>query len=440
VHVCQRLRQIIRGSPRSLGLFICSSIRSSFRKSLRYWPDFPILISHRISPGRGNDDLIAALEHPDRVLHASLEIMSPKVKEVLEMMKVPLPALEVFHLTGPSLGRDEGEDSSTVELPDDFLGGSAQCLHHLLLRGIALPGLPKLLLSARGLVSLHLRPIPTTGPGHISPEAMVGALAGLAKLENLSIKFRSPIPPHKQRGRLLGHLVRDVLPALTKFRFEGENEYLEDLVAQIDTPRVKDIEIEYFMREVETRQLSQFISRAATFELAQFRTAHVVVCLDQASIELDQAKHNQAHHNQVHFRLRMSPESDFSIPCMTRVLGQFVAMLCNVDHLSINGSHHEEFRRGLDSVYKTELISLLLLFPAVEVLRVSGAFTVDVVSALQDIAEERVTEVLPALNLLLLGKDDGNEPAGPPERFISLRRLSGRPVAVHLNDSGLSEV
>jgi hypothetical protein len=419
-HVCQRWRQIIRGSPRSLGLYICSYFRSSFRKRLRCWPEFPILISHRIPRDGGNDDLIAALEHPDRVLHVNLEISSPEVKEVLEMMKVPFPALKVFHLTGPSLDSEEDEYTSIFELPDDFLGGSAQSLQHLFLKVIALPGLPKLLSSARRLVSLHLRPLPATGPSHISPEAMVGALAGLTWLEILSIELRSP---HRQRRRLPDPPIRVVLPALTKFEFEGENEYLEDLVAQIDTPRVKEINIQSFMREVETRQLSQFIGRAANFELAHFRAADVVVLSDHASIELDRTEHNQAH-----FSLIMSPESDFSIPCMTRVLGQFIAMLCNVGHLSIYGPHHEEFRRGLDSMYKTELLTLLHLFPAVGTLHASGALAVDIISALQDIVEEKVTEVLPALTLLLLG--DGVGPVGPPERFLSLCRLSSRPVAI----------
>lgn len=44
-----------------------------------------------------------------------------------------------------------------------------------------------------------------------------------------------------------------VLPALTHFVFGGDSEYLEDLVAQIDAPRVDDVRIECFAQEVQTR-------------------------------------------------------------------------------------------------------------------------------------------------------------------------------------------
>ena len=420
VHVCQKWRQIIFGSPRYLGLHLHSSFRSSFRKKLSCWPEFPITIDHCISEDKDNDDLIAALEHPGRVLHVCLLITHSEVSEVLDMMQVPFPSLTVLDLNGPNA---EGEDS-IFELPDDFLGGSAPCLHRLRLKDIAFPGLPKLLLSTRDLVSVHLRHIPSTGHGHISSEAMIGGLAGLTRLETLSIKFRFPIPPHKQRRRLPDPPIRVVFPALTEFVFIGENGYLEDLMTQIDTPRVKDIRIRsFFAQEVETHQLSRFIARAAIFELAQFRAAYVVFGLHYASIELDEYEGHKAR-----LRFTMILELDFSIPCMARALGQFVGMLSNVNRLSVYGLQDEEFRAGLHSMDNIEWLTILRLFNAVEAVYISGALTVHIASALQDIAEDRITEVLPALNLLQLSQDDGR--VGPPERFLSLRQLSGFPVTV----------
>jgi hypothetical protein len=66
--------------------------------------------------------------------------------------------------------------------------------------------------------------------------------------------------PRRQRVQAAG---RATLPALTRFEFTGENEGLEALVAQIDTPQVEVVEIWYRTPEVKTRQLSQFIDRTA---------------------------------------------------------------------------------------------------------------------------------------------------------------------------------
>jgi hypothetical protein len=136
------------------------------------------------------------------------------------------------------------------------------------------------LLSARGLVSLEVEYTATSGYAYISPEEMVGGLAGLTRLRNLCITFQLPeLPPYtdeqpKERELLdLPLAMHATLPALTEFEFTGENQYLEDLVAKIDAPVVEDVEIEYFAAEVETRQLSQFISRTANFEFAQCKWA-----------------------------------------------------------------------------------------------------------------------------------------------------------------------
>ncbi len=74
------------------------------------------------------------------------------------------------------------------------------------------------------------------------------------------------------------------------------------------------------------------------------------------------------------------------------------------------------------------------LFPAVEVLHLSGAVGADIASSLEDIAEEVATDVFPALHTIWLDDrdDDYYEPmeVGPVElqQFLSLHRRSGHPV------------
>ena len=350
--------------------------------------------------------------------------MSPEVsvKEVLEMMQVPFPALTDLDLSVP--------EGHVLDLPDRFLGGSVPSLQHLRLEHIAFPGLPQLLLLARNLVSLQLEYIPATGDSYISPEAMVGGLDGLTRLRTLYITFRPAVHPRRQRSRIPIPPMRSVLPALTEFVFKGENEYSEDLVTQIDTPGVEDLRIDFFMQEVETCQLPLFINRTANLELAQFRTARVIFGFRYASIQL---YHPQRGLDQARLSFTTYLELDSPIPYMTRILGQLVAMLSSVGHLSIHGAEHEELGWRPESMDNTECLPLLHLFPAVEALLVTGGVAGHIASALQDIAEERVNEVLPALHLLQLG--DGNSLVGLPGRFLSFRQLSGRPVTVVVNDS-----
>lgn len=400
-----------------------------FRRSLSVWPEFPIIVDYVIK--WEEDNVIAALEHPDRVDRVCIFIDSDVLaRELFEMMQVPFTALTYLHLTGPA------EADLMLDLPAQFLGGFAPCLQYLRLTYISFPALPKLLLSARGLVSLEVEYTCTSGYAYISPEEMVGGLAGLTRLRNLCIKFQLPeLPPYsderpEERELLdLPLATHAILPALTQFEFAGENQYVEDLVAKIDAPGVEDVEIEYFAAEVETRQLSRFIGRTANFEFAQFKRAQVTYYPDKARIKLDHPQGASESH-QVHCSLTTKiryPEF-FQVQLMTCVLGQLFAMLSNVDSLSVNYQHIPRWSERDITLENIEWLTLLPLFPAVEALHVSKGFAVQFASTLEDIAEESVTGVLPALHLLWLG--DGDEVVGSPERFLSLRRLSGCPVTV----------
>jgi hypothetical protein len=446
VQVCQRWQQIIYGSPRYLDLHLHCSNRTSFRENLSRWPEFPLNVEHiialyEVASDDDDNDLIVALEQPDRVHRINLMITSSdsRVHEVLEKMKVPFPALTHLDLTGP----DPDHDKEGITLPCDFLGESAPCLQHLHFDGITFGELPKLLLSARGLVSLQLEdnPLGFNGYfGYFSPEAMVGGLAGMTRLMTICIRFRYPqdssVPEEGyQEGGRSEPPMRAVLPALTKFVFRGKSKYLEDLVARIDMPSVEDIEIDYFGVPfgVEVHELSQFVGRTANLEFAPFRRAQVAFGDFYSQIKLDLPPGER---RQVRFSLGVQIadsitdlELDVLVPCMARVLGQLTTVLSNVGHLSFDRkqSLQEEYNRMDNS----KLLPLLLLFHAVEELHVSGPLAGHTAAVLENIAEERVTEVMPALHSLWL--KNGDKPVGSTERFLSLRQLSGRPVTVANN-------
>ncbi|KAH9020972.1 hypothetical protein EDB84DRAFT_549953 [Lactarius hengduanensis] len=196
-----------------------------------------------------------------------------------------------------------------------------------------------------------------------------------------------------------------VLPALTEFEFRGGSKYLDELMAQIDTPRVEDVKIEYSELDVQAPQFSEFI-KCSQFKLGR-------VDFYDPYIEID---HPQGECHQASYALIISdPEfQEFTSPYIAHVLGQLVPMLSNVAHLSVLGEH------GVG-----DMLPLLRLFPAVEVMDVPRKAAGYIASALEDIAEDMVTEVLPALQLLLLDGDDNKL-----ERFLSLRRHSGRSVTI----------
>ncbi|KAH9027485.1 hypothetical protein EDB83DRAFT_1914085 [Lactarius deliciosus] len=239
VQVCQRWRQIIYASPRYFDLHLCCTRGMPFRKDLSLWPEFPLIIQYYIQ--EDEDDLVAALGHPDRVRRIDLDIASSKVVEAVTAMEVPYPLLTHLKLTG-------NKDRDTPYLSKRFLGGSAPCLQHLSLVDVGLLDLPKLLLSARDLVSLRLDNIPPWG--HILPEEIVGGLVGLTRLKTLSIRF--PIP-YRRWGSPMDPSPQScaILPALTKLEFQGGSKYLDELMVQIDTPRVEDVRIEYSELDVQ---------------------------------------------------------------------------------------------------------------------------------------------------------------------------------------------
>jgi hypothetical protein len=62
---------------------------------------------------------------------------------------------------------------------------------------------------------------------------------------------------------------------------------LEDFLAQINTPQLNNLRIEYFPDEIEAPQLSQFIDRTASLKLNQFRHAEVTFYPLAIGIQLD---------------------------------------------------------------------------------------------------------------------------------------------------------
>ena len=339
--------------------------------------------------------------------------MGPQLGKMATVMQEPFPVLT--HLTIRS------KVGNVVVLPAKFLGGSAPRLQEVYLCGIPFPTLPTLLLSASDLVSLDLRSIPPTG--YISPEAMVVGLAASPRLKFFVIGFQlATLHPDRIRPP---PVTRSVLPALTTFHFQGAIEYLEDLVAQIDSPQLDQISVVYLNQLVDLRvaQLRKFVDRSVGPKLILSMHACITVSRDRVSFDM----YHHTYNPRSIFRPSITAVScdgiNWQVSYMAQVLSQFSATLSNVVHLKVHltlEAHPKEDRQleGMDWLH------LLRQFSTVQSLYVSRELAGHVALALEDMTGEMVAVVLPSLDLICLE----GRPATSIEKFVAARRLSDRPV------------
>ena len=415
IHVCRRWRLIIFSSPRRLDLYLLCKRGTPVRKHLDIWPAFPIIVDYRgydlpmMSPD-DDDNIIAALEHPGRVCRLNLPVTSSLLGKVATIAQEPFPILTELYLEGMGI---------VPVLPSAFLGGSASRLRQISLRGIPFPTLPTFLSSASDLVDLYLDCIPHTG--YISPEVMVASLAALTRLDFLYIEFQSSTSRPDQSVSIRTRAApptRVVLPALTDLRLRGASEYLEDLVARIDTPRLANIQITYFNQLVfQVPQLFRFIGRTQIIKQAMGSR----VSSTSSKIRLNLFS-GPAEHHRTSLELQISCQGlDWQVSHLADVLSQSSAVLPNVHNLYI----YEEFLppRWEGEMDDIEWLALFRQFTALETLHISNQHTKHVAHTLNNVAVEMVSEILPALRLLFLE----DEPAGRVEKFITARQLAGLP-------------
>ena len=415
VHVCQKWRYVVFWSPLRLNLRILCSAGAPVREKLAVWPPLPIIIKqYGPSTSRcGDDNIIAALGHNDRLCSINLDIPSSLVESVFAAMQKTFVALEDLMLN--ALG-------DWIVIPDSFLGGSAPHLRRLWLMRIPFPFpvLRKILLSAPDLVLLYLHGIPHSA--YFSPEAVVTCLSTLTRLKQLYIGFKSPQsrPPREGRRRTPA---RSVLPALTELRFAGVSEYLEDLVTRIEAPLLDFLDIMFFYQLIfDTPQLVQFISRTPTLKsydeaCVTFSDSSVILALpgrDDLGLQLGIS----------------CRRSDWQLSSLAQVCTLSIpqALIPMLERLYILD---DVLRRQLwqDDLENVQWLELFRPFTTVKNLYVSREFVPRIVPTL--LVGEKVTEVLPNLQSILL--EDLGEPGFIPDsmqQFIAARQLSSHPVAI----------
>ena len=415
VHVCRRWRSVIFESPRRLNLRLVCTNKTPVRDRLEVWPPLPLVIEGNTI--EGVDNIISALESRDRVDGIQVWGFNGLPSEkLLAAMEEPFPELRHLLLLSPN--------EMAPVLPDSFLGRSAPRLALLQLWGVPFPGLPKLLLSTTHLVNLALTKVPHSG--YISPEAMVTALSTLTSLESLYLEFQSPRSHPDQANRHLSP-TRSVLPVLRRFHFGGVYEYLDDLVAYINAPRLNELSVTFFNDIVfHTPQFIQFIKRTPSLEALE--NARVVFADNTARVDFSSKKSD--------YRLLNTgiscSESDWQVSSLEQVCTLCLPPLFTTEDLYI---HEDPYSRPhwQDNIENTLWLELLLPFATVKNLYLSKEFAPRIVSALQELVGSRTMEVLPALQNIFL---EELQSSGPVQegigKFVDARQPSGHSITISL--------
>jgi len=405
---------------------------------LDIWPTFPLEIR---SPSRPWDhdsgNIITALRYKDRIVDISFtNVPSGIWEELVAAMQEPLPALANLRLW--SSFDLSGSSSQMKPLPDSFLGVSAPSLQSLCLNRVPYPALPQFLSSACDLVDLKVLNIPNSW--RILPEDLVPSLSSLTRLTFLGLGFSSDFRPG-QVSRRSPDKKRTVLPSLTRFKFYGDMEYSEDLVARIDAPRLREVWATFFKPTIsaDISQLAQFICQAdnapllnqADIIISDVTGDEVDVCLN-AGTEVDgQLGASRAWYK---FIISCAGRWDGHISTLAQVCASssFPSSslpLSTLEHLTISGY------RSRWPEWEDRWLEFLPAFTAVKNLYLCEYVAPRLLPVLKGVTGVRIAEVLPALQNLFL---EEYEPSNWSKRlqeavqqFTTVRRLSGRPVAVH---------
>jgi F-box-like len=423
-HVCRRWRCIVFASPLRLNLELYCTWTTPVRKLLHIWPEFPLVIKliyremqHSISEDVF-DDVIAALEHRDRVRSIDLHrLTSSDFERITTMMEEPFPELTDLSLCS---------EDRVLHIPDTFLNGSAPSLRKLSLRRISFPSFPRLLSSASHLTRLYLLRIPNAGG--ISPESMATCLSS-TKLEELGIGFEPPTPHPRRRVPLQPPSTRIVLPTLTSLSFRGVSEYLEDFASQVEAPLLRDVSITFLNQLIsDIPQISRLIPRQVSpvphnliLGFGPHRDAYIYFF----------SKHDGSPVPYCHGLRILYRVLDWQVDSIARMCTHILPLFSSVNSFHVHLSSHNSIGTRLDDLDPTQWVELFNSFTSLQTLGIPRELERFIAAALQGLTEESAAEVLPALrSLSIYGAATDSAVEQGMQSFVAARQHSGHPVTL----------
>jgi hypothetical protein len=252
----------------------------------------------------------------------------------------------------------------------------------------------------------------------------VTQLQGLPHLEEMSVSFAIPVPLPSSEGELLAALIPPVtLPTLRWITFLGEDVYLDNLVAQINTPFLERLNLTLlFDLDFTLANLTEFIHRTQGFG---YLVARIVFNKDGPSIN---AGHNeQWDTGKLNLQVNCQP-LDWQINSAAQVcsaLGEEVLSTVKELTLDLNANGMPpDWENRLDITLWHEL---LMPFIGVKKLHISSSLTLELSRSLESLAGGLILDLLPELQVLEVHVDVSHSEKAFSS-FVETRESVGRPI------------
>ena len=373
----------------------------------------PLLIDYsngtRIATKKDDVNIHLGLQQHGRVRRIALQAASSSLCMWLELMNKLFPRLGDLSLTSTTT------DEMSLVLPGTF---RAPDLRRLSLHGIGLPKESSILFSMNALSILSLTHIGLSC--YIPPRRLITQLQDLPHLEQLSIGFAIPVPLPSRERELLPALIPPVtLPTLRRLTFRGVGVYLDNLVAQINTPLLEQLNLTLLFEIVFSLvNLAEFIHRTEGFgclvSRVTFNAAGPFIDTEQRVLK------------KLSLRINCEP-LDWQVDSAAQVCSTLWKVLSSVEvltvDLDVNGMP-SDWKNTLDDMLWHDL---LLPFTGVKKLRIGSSLTFELSQALDSVAGGLVLELLPELQALEI-ELEMDQAKTAVSVFVETRESVGRPI------------
>ena len=208
-------------------------------------------------------------------------------------------------------------------------------------------------------------------------------------------------------------------------KFIGASEYLEEILARIDAPRLDELHITFFNQIIfDTPQLFEFISRRPTLRAPE--KGYIAFSSEAITVEFPS---QTSKYGVLSVQIPCAA-SEWQVSSVEQICTSSLPPVYTLENLYIseNGQYSQHRQ---DNVENTLWLELLHPFAAVKNFYLSKEFVPSIAPALQELVGERTTDVLPTLKNIFLKGFVPTEPLHESiEKFVAARQLTSHPVEV----------
>ncbi len=415
-NVCQRWRNLILRSAPYLGLSLVCTSGTPVANMLAHSPPLPLTVDYTSDYGTTAEDeekVILALEQRDRVRHLRLILPIWNLQKLVMAIDGEFPILE-YLIVIPSI-----QDSTALMLHETL---QAPNLKHLALIGFICPIGPRLHPTAVGLVTLYL--VIGHPSAYFQPNTLLQWISFMPQLETLAIAFTFPVP-NRDVERQLTHTpitTPITLPNLRLFQFQGVSAYLEAIVCRITTPRLEELQFDFFKQlTFSVPHLVQFMNTAENlgFNIARLdfidKRIKVILYLFGAETYVFGVSVDGWH-------------LDWQVSSMAQILNPLSRVFSPVEYLTLRHEVHSQSSEEHNEVDRIEWRKLLRSFNNVKTLHVGDGLVKELSRCLRSEDGELPLELLPELQELTYS--ESGDTSNAFTSFIEARQNAGRTVTL----------